>query len=173
MEINRIWAMPRKDTFSIKPIKELIDRYKYGLGDNLVIVDPFARNSHEGNVTNDIDPSTNAIFHMDALDFMKSLDDNSADMLLFDPPYSPRQVSEHYKSVGREVNMETTQASFWSRLKDEAARIMKQGGIAISFGWNSMGMTRQRGFEIVEILLVPHGGYKNDTIVTVDKYVGL
>jgi hypothetical protein len=27
MKINRVWAMPNKNTFTIKPIGELIDRY--------------------------------------------------------------------------------------------------------------------------------------------------
>jgi len=30
-------------------------------------------------------------------------------------------------------------------------------------------MGKNRGFEIVEILLVAHGGHHNDTIVTVEK----
>jgi hypothetical protein len=32
-----------------------------------------------------------------------------------------------------------------------------------------MGMGKNRFFEIIEILLVPHGGHKNDTIVTVER----
>lgn len=64
--------------------------------------------------------------------------------------------------------METTQASFWSNMKDEIARIAAPGCIVVSCGWNSMGMGKNRGFEIIEILLVPHGGAHNDTIVTVE-----
>ena len=45
---------------------------------------------------------------------------------------------------------------------------MKKGGIVLSCGWNSMGIGKTRGFEIIEILLVAHGGAKNDTIVTVE-----
>ena len=32
-----------------------------------------------------------------------------------------------------------------------------------------MGLGKNRGFEMLEILLVPHGGSKNDTIVTVER----
>ena len=46
-----------------------------------------------------------------------------------------------------------------------------EGGFCISFGWNSNGMGKNRGFEIVEILLVAHGGHHNDTIVTVEKRI--
>lgn len=31
------------------------------------------------------------------------------------------------------------------------------------------GIGLKRGFEMIEILLVPHGGSKNDTIVTVER----
>ena len=43
------------------------------------------------------------------------------------------------------------------------------GGIVISCGWNTQGMGKQNGFEIIEILLVCHGGAHNDTIVTVER----
>lgn len=32
-------------------------------------------------------------------------------------------------------------------------------------------LTKKYGFEIIEILLVAHGGWHNDTIVTVEKKV--
>lgn len=35
-------------------------------------------------------------------------DDNSVDTVLYDPPYSVRQVSEVYRKLGQSVNMETT-----------------------------------------------------------------
>ena len=48
---------------------------------------------------------------------------------------------------------------------------IRTGGHAISFGWNSNGFGKRRGFEIVEIMLVAHGTHHNDTIVTVEKKV--
>lgn len=51
-------------------------------------------------------------------------------------------------------------------------RIIKPGGTAICFGWSSMGLGKSRGFEMTRVLLVPHGGSKNDTIVTVEKKNG-
>lgn len=41
---------------------------------------------------------------MDAEDFLKSRTEQF-DLAIFDPPYSPRQISECYKSIGREVGM--------------------------------------------------------------------
>ena len=47
--------------------------------------------------------------------------------------------------------------------------MLKPEGIAICFGWNSMGFGLKRGYELLEVLMVPHGGAHNDTIVTVER----
>lgn len=159
--------MPNKNTFDIKPINELIHKY---LVDG-VVIDPFANKNKVATITNDLDTQYDTDYHLDALDFLKQFGDNSVDVVLYDPPYSPRQVSESYRRLGRSVNMQTTQASYWSNQKKEIDRIVKKGGISITCGWNSGGIGKKHGFEIVEILLVPHGGWHNDTIITVEKKV--
>ena len=164
--INRKWSMPNSNTFTIKPIKELVERY---ITDCNVIVDPFARSSQYGTITNDLNPEFDTTYHLDALDFLKLLQDNSADCVLYDPPYSLRQVVECYKGVGKEVTQETTQSSWRARHLDEIKRVLKPGGLALCFGWNSNGVGITRGFEMIELLIVPHGGSKNDTICTVEK----
>lgn len=167
MIINRKWAMPNSRTFDINPIRQLILKYLRGYS-----VDPFAKDCHLATLTNDLDTNTTADRHEDALDFLKSIPDNSVDTMLYDPPYSPRQVSECYKKIGGCVDMQTTQSSYWSNQKKEIARAVKPGGICISCGWNSGGIGKSYGFEIQEILLVAHGGHHNDTIVTVERKRG-
>lgn len=165
MVINRAWHMPNKNTFDIKPIKNLINKYvKEG-----VVVDPFANKNKVATITNDIDPQYNTDFNLDAIDFLKMFGDQSVDMVLYDPPYSPRQVSECYKSFGKTVNMQTTQSSYWGNQKKEISRIVKEDGIVISCGWNSGGIGKSNGFKIIEILMVAHGGWHNDTIVVVER----
>ena len=166
IKISRTWAMPNSNTFLIKPINEMIQQYSSGL-----IIDPFANTNKIATITNDLNDEYDTDYHMDALDFLKMFKDNSVDTVLYDPPYSPRQVSECYKNLGKTVNMQTTQASYWSNQKKEIARIVKPNGIVVTCGWNSGGIGRKYGFEIVEILLVAHGGWHNDTIVTIDKKV--
>ena len=166
IKINREWAMPNSNTFSIKPIRELIERYLSG-----TIIDPFANQNKLATITNDLDPQYDTDYHMDATEFLKMLDNNSADVVLWDPPYSPRQIMECYKKFNMTVNMQTTQASYWSKQKDQIARIVKPNGIVITCGWNSGGIGKKYGFEIIEILLVAHGGWHNDTIVTVERKV--
>ena len=171
MKITRNWSMPNSKTFKIKPIQALIKKY---IENGNVNIDPFANDSifRENTVTNDIDPQYETDYNMDALDFLKMYQDSGVDLVLYDPPYSPRQVSEVYKKLGMTVNMKTTQSSYWSKQKKEISRIVKQGGYCITFGWNSGGIGKSNGFEITEIMLVPHGGWHNDTIVTVERKVG-
>lgn len=166
MIINRQWAMPNSKTFNIQPIRQLISKYAKG-----ITIDPFANTSKIATITNDLNTEYDTDYHMDALDFLKMFDNNSIDTVLYDPPYSPRQVSECYKALNQTVNMQTTQASYWSNQKKEIARIVKPDGICITCSWNSGGIGAKYGFEIQEILLVPHGGWHNDTIVTIERKI--
>ena len=154
--------MPNKWTFSIKPIKQMLEQE---IRDGRFWIDPYAGENGAlyADHTNDL-----ARGGIDALDFLKRFGDNFADGILLDPPYSLRQVSEHYKKAGIKCTGWHTSAGYNSKLKDEVARIVKPGGKAICFGWNSNGLGKKRGFEMTRILLVPHGGSKNDTICTVE-----
>ncbi len=165
IRIERIWSMPNKNTFEIKPIKELILE-EFDL--SKLWIDPFANRNKIATVTNDLNPEFETDYHLDALDFLKLFENESVDGVLYDPPYSPRQVSECYNNVGYNVTWDTTKASFWGNHKREISRIVKIGGKVITFGWNSGGIGYKYGFEIQRILLVPHGGWHNDTICTVE-----
>jgi hypothetical protein len=169
MEISRIWCMPNSETFKIKPIKELISRY---IDKEKIWVDPFVRNSiykEHCKYTNDLNQEITATHNLEALEFLKQIETETCDGVLFDPPYSFRQIMECYNGIGRKVFQTDTNGSFYADKKIEIARIVKKGGLVISFGWNSMGIGKTRGFEMIELLLVPHGGSKNDTIVTVER----
>ncbi len=161
--------MPSPDTFSIPPIAALLRR---ALRDRQCIVDPFARNSGLAHWRNDLNPNTQAESHQDAEVFLAELCDQNiqADAFLFDPPYSPRQITEVYQQIGRPCSMEDTQSARLYRIvKDRAATLMIPDAIAVCCGWSSVGMGVNRGFELIEILLVSHGGAHNDTIVTVER----
>jgi len=165
--IERTWAMPNKWTFTIKPIKELLMEEmgnSYIRGKNKWVkgwADPFAGYNSLACCQNDLDKEAPAQWHKDALIFLKDLATNSLEGILYDPPYSITQARQYGKK-------EFSSMKYWADCKNEIARIIKPGGKVICFGWNSMGLGKNRGFEMKRILLVPHGGSKNDTIVTVE-----
>jgi hypothetical protein len=162
--MDRTWNMPSKNTFEISSIRELLQEELNGG----LIIDPFANNNSFAHVTNDLNTKFETDFHMDALEFLKMFDEESVDVVLFDPPYSPRQVKEAYESVGLDTQGgKLTRSSYWSDMKKEISRILRIGGKTISFGWNSGGMNNKNVFHINRIRLVAHGGNHNDTIVTV------
>lgn len=153
--------MPSADTFSVPPIGAFVERWLDG---RKIIVDPFARNSKLASHSNDLNPDTAAQWHMDAIEFCDLMlaEGLRADAAIFDPPYSPRQVSECYQLAGLKAGMEETQnAALYAKVKKRLADILKPGGVALSFGWNSSGF---KGFKTMELLLVCHGSAHNDTI---------
>lgn len=156
--MSRTWAMPNRWTYSIKPIGELLQKYKVGQG----WVDPFCGESQWAEY------STDLRLGIDAIEALRKHEYDSVEGVLFDPPYSPRQIKECYELVGRKVTQQDTQNQ-WTDEKNRAALIIKPNGLCISFGWNSMGLGKARGFEVIEVLLVSHGGAHNDTICTVEK----
>ena len=150
--------MPNKWTFTIKPIAELLKEEMVGL-----IADPFAGQNSPAYEQNDIEETAGSADadHKDALIWLKRKRTARYDTVLYDPPYSITQARMYGKK-------EFSSMKYWKECKDEIARIIKPGGKAICFGWNSMGLGKNRGFEMTRILLVAHGASRNDTIVTVE-----
>lgn len=168
--------MPNSQTFKIRAIKKLIlSRIK----ENDIILDPFANDADIKNyipksckyISNDLDPQYDTDYHLEAQDFLKLFEDNSADVILYDPPYSSRQVSECYKSLGKTVSMSDTSSGYFTKFKKEISRVLKQGGIVISCGWNTNGIGKKYNMNLVEVLDIAHGGSHYDTLVTVERKI--
>lgn len=170
-KISRVWAMPNADTFSVKPIAQFVKKY---LHTSKVSIDPFARNKRWATYTNDLNPKTRAEHHMEAEDFLNHLTERRilADLFIFDPPYSPRQLKECYDGIGKKMQMEDGQTARLRNIwKSAAEPILSSDAVVLSFGWNSVGMGQKFGFEIQEILLVCHGADHNDTICIAERRV--
>ncbi len=157
------WAMPSRWTFQIPPIADFVDRW---ILDAAIVVDPFSGKSARGTLNNDI--ARNGI---DAVDWCRSLlaeYEGRADVVLFDPPYSPRQVKECYESVGMIMTKSASQTSkLYREVKSLLGSLLKPGGVALSFGWNSTGFGKK--WPTFEILLCRHGGAHNDTICVAQR----
>ena len=163
MRMERVWSMPvGANTFDCKPIGAFVKKY---LRESKVSIDPFARNKRWATHTNDLDYRTDAEHHMDALEFLQMLEHDGveADLVIFDPPYSPRQIKELYDSIGLKTYQEMAhRTAAWSKERKVVDSLLSVGGIFLWFNWNSIGMGKK--YKTLELLLVCHGAAHNDTI---------
>lgn len=160
---SRAWAWPDSNTTASAPIADFVRRHAEG---KTVIVDPFARNSQWASIySNDINPHAMTRFHMHAWLFLWMLARRGvrADLVIFDPPFSPTQVKRAYENFGLIVTRRDTQTA---RLKKVCRWLIRRlsgpGTKVLSFGWNTAGMGE--GWITDEILIVDHGGDHNATI---------
>lgn len=167
MIINRSWAMPNKFTFSIPPILKLVEKY---VGNGIGWADPFAATSKLAEFRNDLNPEHAQPSQIEATKFLESLQ-GPLNGVIFDPPYSLGEVHRSYKDFGISFKDRENPTGGYPRARDQIARLIIRGGICLSFGWNTVGMGKKRGFEIIEILIVSHGGNRNDTLCTVDQKI--
>lgn len=175
IRFSRVWEMPNPNTFSIPSIAGFVQKY---LLKSKLSVDCFSRNNRLSTYTNDLNPKTEAEYHMDAEDFLRMLESKfiRCDLAVFDPPYSPRQISECYKESGIPISkcfhpIETSNGALYSRVKSALVKVLTDDAIVLSFGWNSAGMGKKHGFEQIEIMLVCHGGAHNDTICVAERKI--
>jgi len=113
---------------------------------------------------NDIDPEMPSDYHMDAYEFIKNWKGMKFDTIILDPPYNIRKSREKYE--GRYVGS-------FTKIKDALPKIIKMGSRIITLGYDSVGMSRRRGFKKIAICLVCHSGDHNDTIGLVEEIVGI
>lgn len=126
-----------------------------------MIADPYARNCPIGlEYTNDLDESTEAHHHLDALDFLCSLPSGAFDAVIFDPPFSEYQAARY--EVGT-ANIYTTPGAIKMQMC-EIERILKPGGFMLKFGFNTS--RHKHHFDLMRVIVVNHGGNHNDTLVS-------
>lgn len=109
----------------------------------------------------DIDPLVNPDSCMDAYKFVTETK-MRFDTVVFDPPYNLRKAREKYGD--RYIGSAT-------KIKNELPKILNSSGIIQTYGYDSVGMSKSRGFEKVAIVLVCHGGDQNDTIGLVERKI--
>jgi len=153
---DRVWAMPNHRTFEIKPVKIMINAYtenlKRFLNREIKILEPFP---YEATV--------------DCFDYLDTIPDGSIDLGLIDPPYTKRQISEHYSKRGIKASSWQTSSGWTSRVRKECAKKIRPGGYSITFGYNSCGLGKVNGMNIKGGLMVAHGGDHYDLICTVEQ----
>ena len=144
--IKREWAMPNKWTFKIKPIKELLIKYNVGQG----WIDPFCGYNSPAEYKNDLNPNNKfAQYNLEAL----------------------TQVARSYNNIGLKFKSKENPTGGFPKGKKKISELLKKNQHCISFGWNTCGLGKKNNMEIVEILIVCHGGNRNDTLVVVEKKI--
>lgn len=166
--ITRAWAMASAETFSIAPIRDLLSRY---IKPSDRVCDPMSRNSKWGTVTNDENPATTAQYHLDAIEFLLLMKRQGRvfDAFLWDPPYSATQVKLMYEGYGRKVTAYDTNQTMILDCFRLMHSMLRVGGLIISCGWQSSGISQRFVYQKLEVLLVNHGIFHHDTIVTVER----
>jgi site-specific DNA-adenine methylase len=117
------FAMPSRWTFSMPPVAEFLARHLDGC---VAIVDPFCGESTIAHYRNDL-----ARGGIRAELFVCTLRERvKADAVIFDPPYSPRQIAECYKSVGQAVTPKDTQnGRLYREVRAARTDILVPGGV--------------------------------------------
>lgn len=157
--------MPHRATFKVPPLLSIVLRYKQS--DRWI--DPFSGWHSPAEVTNDLNPNAPSDEHMEAADYLATFRQSKFAGAIFDPPYSLTQVSRSYRDIGLQFKGKENPTGGFPKVRDELARIIRPSGVCVSFGWNTAGLGKTRGFEIIEILICAHGGNRNDTLVTVER----
>lgn len=162
--------MPNKWTFLIKPVRELLDKYQVGNE----WCDPFAGFYSPAEIQNDLNPESPAQYHLDAIDFVQlpEIKNRTWKGWLFDPPYSLTQVGRAYQDFGIKGWNKKNPTGAYPQVKDVIGQTTEINGIVISFGWNTVGMGKKRGFEKIDGLCLEHGGNRNNTLVIVERKIG-
>lgn len=155
MNFTYLCQPPKRYTFEQPKLKKWCEEWSKGKVLNL-FAGTTKMNLDEYRV--DIDASTNPDFCGDAFEFVTTTT-IKFDTIILDPPYNLRKSREKYG--GRFIGS-------FTKIKNELVRIINDGGRVITFGYDTVGMSRSRGFEKVAICVVCHNGDHNDTLCLVE-----
>lgn len=151
---------PRKYTFEQPRLKAWTEGWCKGRTLNLFAGKVMLDIDEE--IRNDVDVDMPAEYHVDAYEFVSTWEGEKFDTIILDPPYNLRKAREKYgdRYIGS-----------FTKVKNELVNILNDDGHIISFGYDSVGMSKSRGFRKIAIALVVHGGDHNDTIVLVEERI--
>jgi adenine-specific DNA methylase len=124
----------------------------HGLNKTIKICDPFAREGFVGKlpncISNDLNPEFDTDYNLEFKDFARvmNMHNQEFDLLVFDPPYSLRQLKEQYDGIGKDLKLWQTH-NMWGVGKNLITENMPVGSVTISLGWTTAGFGKKRGFQ--------------------------
>jgi len=151
-------------TFDIPSVGQLLGRYVNG---GKGWADPFAANSRFAEWRNDLNPKSHAKYHMEAEEFIRTVLPDDLNGIIFDPPYSKRQISECYAGIGLKATQEDTSELFYNRVKRAFEGKVRPGGYCISMGYSTRGVYGWEDVEMLDVVANNDGAY--DILVLVQR----
>ena len=158
MEMTYLKQPPKKYTFEQVKLKQYVESYCIGKVLNL-FAGKVKLNVNEIRV--DISNEYKPDYCVDAYKFITSWRNNKFDTVILDPPYNIRKSREKY--YDRWIGSLT-------KIKNYLPNIIKNGGRIISLGYDTVGMSNNRGFRKIALCVVCHGGDHNDTLCLVEEF---
>ena len=161
MEFTYLKQPPRRYTFEQPELKAWVEGHCVG-----VVLNLFAGRTllNVNEVRVDVDESTPADYHVDAYEFLSiaQYKQMSFNTVILDPPYNLRKSREKYGD---------RQIGSFTKIKDALPALVADGGVVITLGYDTVGMSRSRGFDKVAICVICHGGDVIDTLCVVERKV--
>jgi len=155
MKFTYLTQPPKKFTFEQPQLKKWTERNCKGkvlnlfAGKTTLLADEFRV---------DMNREMKANWYGDAFEFVMTTD-MKFDTVILDPPYNLRKSREKYK--GKYMGS-------YTKIKNELHRILNEGARVISYGYDTVGMGKSRGFEKTEVCVVCHNGDHNDTLCLIE-----
>ena len=161
VEMVRLTGTTARDTHTTSWLPSIWDEVSK---DAVLTVDPFARDCGWCSWTNDIDTETGAEFHLDAAAFLARVaveEPGRVDLVLFDPPFSPRQAEEKYASGHVNVYQ---MPGYVRNCFTSIALMLRPGGKVLKLGYNTNRHHPLLALEKVWVVAV--GANRNDVLVS-------
>ncbi len=159
MNFTYLTQPPRSYTFEQPKLKSWIESWCKGKVLNL-FGGKVRLNCDE--VSNDIDTNMPTDYHMDVIEFVEKWKGDNFNTVVLDPPYNWRKAKEKYgnRMIGQ-----------YPQLKTKLLSIISRDARVISLGYDTVGMSKSRGFEKIAICVVCHGGDHHDTLCLVEDRI--
>lgn len=159
MDFTYLIQPPKRYTFQAPKVKKWTEDWCKGKVLNL-FAGKTLLNMNE--MRNDIDPECPADHHRDATELVEEfiISNIKFDTIILDPPWNYRKAREKYE--GRWIGKLT-------KVKNLLSQILNHNGRIISWGYNTVGMSKSRGFTKLAICLVCQNGDHNDFMGLVEE----
>jgi len=163
MQFEYLCQPPKKWTFEQPKLKKWVEGWCVCRGE-IIVLNLFAGKTRlevdEFRVDISDEYKPDAI--EDCRDFVARASSQSFATVILDPPYTWRKAKEKYggKMIGQ-----------YPRLKDELLYILTPSARVISLGWDTVGMSKSRGFKKIAVCIVCHGRDHRDTLCLVEERV--